>query len=155
MKHILPVATVLLALLAARLPAGEHTHEHKAPHSGTLIELGEEYAHVELVLDPKTGKVTAYVLDHEAEKAVKIKQKEIELNLEVAKEKHTLTLKALANVLTGEKEGDTSEFGGQADYLKDVKNFTASIKEIKVKGKEFKKVEFKFPEGNEGDKHKH
>ncbi len=32
-----------------------HGHEHAAPHGGTLIVLGDEFAHLELVLDPGTG----------------------------------------------------------------------------------------------------
>jgi hypothetical protein len=42
-------------------------HEHTAPHGGSLVEFGEEFAHIELVLDSATGVLTAYVLDGEAE----------------------------------------------------------------------------------------
>ena len=45
-------------------------HEHTAPHGGTLVVFGNEFAHIELVLDQTTGKLTAYVLDGEAEKSV-------------------------------------------------------------------------------------
>src|SRR5205085_2013512 len=49
-------------------------HEHTAPHHGQLVELGEEFAHVELVLDRKAGRLTAYVLDGEAEQPVRVTQ---------------------------------------------------------------------------------
>src|SRR5580692_2910328 len=64
---------------AAKTPP--HEHEHKAPHGGSLVELGEEFGHVELVSDPGSGKITAYILDGEAEESVKIQQPELELQL--------------------------------------------------------------------------
>jgi hypothetical protein len=146
---LLAAATVLS--LAAT--GGEHKHEHKAPHHGTLVVFGEEFAHIELVLDKKTGKLTAYVLDGEAEKAVRIKLNEIELKINKIEKKSaevSLKLKGVANVLTGEKEGDTSEFSAQSDDLKGVKKFEAVVSAITIKGKEFKDTKFKFPEGNEG-----
>ena len=50
----------------------EH-HEHTAPHGGALVGLGKEFAHVELVLEKATGKLTGYVLDGEAEKPVRLR----------------------------------------------------------------------------------
>jgi hypothetical protein len=58
-----------------------HGHEHHAPHDGTLVELGEEFAHLELVLNAQTGTLTVYVLDGEAEQSVRIAQPEIELTV--------------------------------------------------------------------------
>jgi hypothetical protein len=63
-----------------------------------------------------------------------------------------VSLKAMANLLSEEKVGDTSQFGGQSDKLKNVKKFEASVNAVTVKGKEFKDVKFKFPEGNEEKK---
>jgi hypothetical protein len=40
----------------------EPAHEdHTAPHGGSILELGEEEAHVEVVHDPKAGVLTLYV----------------------------------------------------------------------------------------------
>ena len=128
-------------------------HVHEAPRGGTLVAFGEEFAHLELVLDQGTGKITAYVLDGEAEKAIQIKQEELEIEIEKPK-KLVLTLKAVESALTGEKVGNTSEFSTQSDELKGLKEFDANVSKITVKGKEFKKVEFEFPEGNE-HQHEH
>lgn len=143
-----------LALIVAFGAA--QAHEHKAPHKGTLIEFGEEFAHLELVVDAASGKVSAYVLDGEAEKAVRVAQPEIEIKVSKAEkagtgpaEAFSFTVKAQASVLTGEKVGDTSEFAGQSDKLKDLKVFDAVVAAIMVKGKEFKDVKFNFPKGNE------
>lgn len=125
-----------------------HKHEHKAPHDGTLIVFGNESAHLELVLDEATGKITGYILDGEAEKAVQIVQEEIEIEVEKPK-KFSVKLTAVENALTGEKKGATSEFSGQSDELKGLKNFDGTIKSIKIKGKEFLAEKFNFPKGNE------
>ena len=45
----------------ASAPAAATAHQHHAPHGGILVELGEEFAQVELVLDPVAGSLTAYM----------------------------------------------------------------------------------------------
>lgn len=125
----------------------EGEHKHSAPHGGALIELGEEFAHVEIVLDASTGKLSAYALDGEAEKSVRINQSEIEIA--VRNPVATIKLGGVSNALTGETAGDTSEFSGQSDRLKGITHFDGLIKTISIKGKIFKDVEFNFPKGTE------
>ena len=143
MKHIFSI--LALTLIAFQVGA----HEHHPPHKGTLVELGEEFAHLELVLDAATGKLTAYALDGEAEKSVRLKQKEIEITITGIKELPSITLKAKASALTGETDGDTSEFTAQSDKLKNVKEFDGVVVDVTIKGKQFKAVKFNFPKGNE------
>jgi len=109
--------------------------------------LGEEFAHVEIVLDAATGRLTAYALDGEAEKAVRIKQSEIEIA--IRNQADTIKLSGVANALTGETTEDTSEFSGQSERLKGAIDFDGVIKTISIKGKEFKDVAFNFPKGTE------
>ena len=154
MKH--PASRIILALALIATIGVARAHEHKAPHKGTLIEFGEEFAHLELVIDSASGKISAWVLDGEAEKAVRVAQAEIEIKVTKAEkpgtgpaEAFSVTVKAVASALTGEKVGDTSEFSGQSDKLKDLKVFDAVVAEITVKGKPFKDTKFNFPKGNE------
>ncbi len=102
------------------------------------------------------GKLTAYVLDGEAESPVRIEQPEIEIRITVpdtagnaSASELPLRLSAVYNILTGEKEGDTSEFAVRSERLKSLKQFRAVITAITVKGNEFEDVGFRFPEGNE------
>jgi hypothetical protein len=141
------IAVALLTLLFVSLQAS--AHEHHAPHKGTLVEFGEEFAHLELVLDPATGKLTAYGLDGEAEKAVRLKQLEIVIGITGIKDLQTITLKAQGSELSGEKPGDTSEFSVTAEQLKNVKTFDGIVVAITIRGKDFKDVKFNFPKGNE------
>lgn len=118
-------------------------HAHQAPHGGTLVELGEEFAHVELVIESATGKVTAYVLDGEAERPIRVEQKEIVLQGKV-------TLQAVGSPLTGEKPGDTSQFEGQSDALKGAKELDGTIVRIVVKGRELRDVPLRLqPRGKQ------
>ncbi len=110
-------------------------HAHQAPHGGTLVELGQEFAHVEFVVESATGKVTAYVLDGEVEKPIRLEQKEL-----VLKGKNSVTLQAVGSPLTGEKPGDTSQFEGQSDSLKGATELDAALVRIVVKGREFADV---------------
>ena len=138
-------------------PDEEHSHEHTAPHGGTLVVLGEEFAHLELVLDPGAGSLTGYILDGEAEKAVRIGQEDIEIKIketlppggESDKSGYALILKPVSNILTGETDGDTSEFAAQSDKLEGVQKFDAVISVINIKGQTFRNIGFRFPEGNE------
>ncbi len=129
------------------------TREHTAPHGGTLIAFGEEFAHLELVLDASNGELTAYALDGEAEKSVQIAQTEIEIEVENPR-RFSIKITARENALTGEKLGATSEFRAASDELKNLKEFDARIKSITIRGREFKNTHFNFPKGNEGG-HKH
>lgn len=130
----------------------EPSHEHHAPHGGTLVEIGEEFAHLELVLDSENGKLTGYVLDGEAEKSVRISQLQLEIEINEPKPL-TVRLLPVENSLTGEKEGATSEFSLQADDLRELSNFDGIIKVISIKGTSYTGIKFNFPEGNE-TKHK-
>ncbi|HXG83169.1 MAG TPA: hypothetical protein VNI84_03990 [Pyrinomonadaceae bacterium] len=128
-------------------------HEHAAPHGGTIITFGEEFAHLELVLDAASGELTAYALYGEAEKSLPLAQTEIEIEIEKP-QKFSVKLAARENALTGEKRGATSEFRGQSEQLKNLNEFDARVKSITIRGKEFKDVHFNFPKGNEAN-HEH
>lgn len=56
-----------------------HDHPHEGPHHGTLVELGDEEYHAEVVHDAQS--VTVYVLDASAKQAVAIDAKELTISL--------------------------------------------------------------------------
>src|SRR6185503_1476227 len=94
-----------------------------APHGGTLVELGEHAYSLELVRDPATGSLSIFILDAHAENFVRIKAATLELVATVGREQRVLSLRAVANSATGETVGDTSQFDGQADWLKTTPTF--------------------------------
>ena len=131
--------------------AHAHQHEHKAPHGGTAVVLGNEAYHVELVLDPTTGRLQAYLLDGEMENFVRLSEPSIEINALVEGVSQTLVLLPVANAATGEIAGDTALFEVQARWLRTAKQFDAALKTITIRGTTFTDVKFNFPKGNEKD----
>lgn len=125
-------------------------HEHHPPHHGTLVVLGEEFSHVELLLDSTTGQLTAYVLDGEAENPVRISQADLRIKVKLDGKSFVVRLKPVANDLTGETLKDTSQYQATVSALKGVEKFHGTILSIKAKGTGFKNVWFLYPEGNEG-----
>ncbi len=167
MRHAAFVACVAGVWLAASTAAdADRTHhEHIAPHGGTLLVFGDEFAHLELVLDRETGALRAYVLDGEAERGVQIAQSSFVIDVAPRdRELFPVTLVAVENVLTGEVIGRSSEFAAQSDALVGLSRFDGRIAKLVIKGQRFHDIRFGFPEGNEarrpaasapGDAHVH
>ena len=123
---------------------------HTAPHGGTLVVLGEEAAHVEFVLDAASGELVAFVLDGEAEKSIRLEADSLSLSVTAAEgDPFDVVLAGVANELTGETVGDTSEFRGSHDGLKGMSEFDARLGALTVRGVSFEAVAFPYPEGNE------
>ena len=77
----------------AKTPA-EHAHPDEGPHGGSLVELGDEKYHAELLHDDDKGTVTIYLLDGAAKNAVLTDAKEITFNVKHAKEAEQFQLAA-------------------------------------------------------------
>jgi len=123
----------------------EDGHSHTAPHGGALLELGDHFAFLELVVEPDTGKMTLYVLDGEAEKAVRLTHKAISVRVEAPTGVGTLDLQGRANTLTGETVGDTSEFVATHAGLKGATKVQARVGEIVVKGQTLRDLSITWP----------
>ena len=142
------ILALALALAAAGLPA----HEHHPPHRGSLQVFGKEMAHLELLLDSKGGRLTAYALDGEAEKYVRLSQRTIRISVlktVPARKPFELVLHALANPLTGETEGDSSQFEAISGKLAGVVSFEGRSGPVTIRGIRFKSSTIRYPEGNE------
>lgn len=86
-----------------------HAHPSEGPHHGSLIELGNEEYHAELVHDDKS--VTIYVLDAAAKTAVPIDATEVKINLKHDGTPEQYTLAAQPD--TGDPAGKSSRFVSQ------------------------------------------
>ncbi|WP_339744139.1 hypothetical protein [uncultured Rubinisphaera sp.] len=87
---------------------GDHAHPSEGPHHGSLIELGNEEYHAELVHDDEAGTVTIYVLNAAATEAVPIEATEVTINA-----KHDGTpeqFKLAATPDANDPEGKSSKF---------------------------------------------
>ena len=131
--------------------AAPHAHEHKAPHDGTPVVLGDEVYHLELVRDAVTGTLQAYVLDGEMENFIRVAAPDLTIATQVNGAPQTLVLRATASGATGETVGNTALFEGQADWLKTTPEFDGALKSVTIRGTTFSDVKFNFPKGNDKD----
>ena len=82
-----------------------HDHGHEAgPHGGSIVELGDEEYHAEVVVDGKSHAMTVYVLGKDAKTATPVAAAEVTV---VVGEKQ-LVLKAVPQ--DGESAGKSSKF---------------------------------------------
>ena len=123
-------------------------HEHRPPHGGTPIVLGNEAYHLELVLDSESGALQAFVLDGEMENFIRCDATTLEIDVTPGDQPQTLMLAAVANPATGETVGDTALFEAHADWLKTVTTFDGLLKKITIRDTTFADVKFTFPKGN-------
>ena len=126
-------------------------HEHKPPHGGTPVVLGDEVYHLELVRDAATGRLQAFVMDGELEHFIRSAAGSFEVVATVGGEAKVLRFLPVANPATGETLGDTSLFETQSDWLKTTAEFDAVLTSITVQGRVFSAVKFDFPKGNDTD----
>ena len=109
-----------LAVIGSRLvaaPSAGHAHAHPAegPHHGTLIELGKEDYHAELVHDHATDTVTIYILDSSATKSVLIGAKQVTLNMRAGGKPQQFAL--AAEPQKGDAPGSASAFTAKSKEL--------------------------------------
>jgi hypothetical protein len=124
-------------------------HQHRAPHGGTAVELGEEAYHLELVLDAAQGKMQAFVLDGELEQFVRVRAESFEVLATLPSKQESLIFHAATTPATGEKVGDTALFEAQADWLKASPTFDGILKELTIRDTAYREVPFNFPKGND------
>jgi hypothetical protein len=130
---------------AASVAGAPDAHTHAAPHGGVLVELGEEFAHVELVLDAASGRLTAYALDGEAEGAIPLTQREIRVVLtaiDARPDSVDVVLVGQANALSGETVERTSVFAAVVPELTGASAFAGRLVAVEAKGERFEAVPF-------------
>jgi hypothetical protein len=132
---------------AATHVASSHHHEHIAPHGGAVVVLGDEVFHLELVHDPAVGRLTGYVLDGHMENFIRLPAPGIETSIAFGETNRTLVLTPIAQAATGETIGNTSQFAGEADWLKGATELNGIISSIEVRGQTFNNVAFRIMAG--------
>ncbi len=151
MLRRLPVFAAALVLAAcSRQPEAVRERVARAPHGGTAVALGDDYA-VEFVLDPAAGRLDAYFLDDDLENFIRVAMPSFDLTASVGGEKRSLRFEPTANPATGETAGNTSCFSAQAGWLKTASSFDAVLPRLEVRGRPFQDTAFSFPQGTAHD----
>ncbi len=92
-----------------------HAHASKGPHKGSLIELGEEEYHAEIVHDEDMGRVTIYLLGSDAKTDVTTNAKDVVINAKVNGKAVQMKLKAAPQ--KSDKAGTSSRFFSTSEDL--------------------------------------
>jgi phenylpropionate dioxygenase-like ring-hydroxylating dioxygenase large terminal subunit len=128
--------------------SGSSHHQHLPPHGGTVVELGPDQYHLELVHEAGSDQITAYVLDGEMEKFIRISQAQFQIRV-THPSLGPLDFHAIESAATGERVGDTSEFTASTSWLKTNAVFDGTLSEIKIAGQAYRDISFNYPKGNE------
>jgi hypothetical protein len=88
-----------------------------APHGGTLVALGDQQYHLEVVLDRRTGMLRVHVLDAQAKDFVRVDWRTLELTFRLEAGLEAIVLNAMATDGTGDGVGNTATFAGVAPWL--------------------------------------
>lgn len=145
-------ALSILAAMALMGPAcskhDDHAHSaeshgHQPKNGGQLVEVGRHQYNIEVLVDAPKGKVTAWFLDAHAEDYVRIPAPSLRMTANVGNESKEVVLAAVANPASGEKVGDTSQFEGAADWLKNLPSFSGTFQDVSIRGTAFGNVTFR------------
>ena len=123
-------------------------HHHEAPHGGTMIELGDHFANLELVLNDKKGELHAWFHDAHAENAVRLPNPRIPLAVSLKDgTRFDVALEPVENVLTGEAAGNTSQFSARDERLQGLTEFECFLTPLTIKGRQLQPFRFSYPSG--------
>jgi len=114
----------------------DHGHASEGPHHGSLIELGNEEYHAELV-HSDDGTVTIYILDGSAKTAVPIEAEDVTVNLTHGEAAEQFKLTAKPD--TSDPSGKSSRFESHDEHLAkdlDTEGITARLV-VTIDGKQF------------------
>ena len=128
-----------------------HAHPSEGPHGGSLIELGNEEYHAELVHDDAAKTVTIYVLDSAGKASVPIDATELIINLKHEGKGEQFKLAASAD--KSDPPGKSSRFvSSDAELAEDLDREGAEPQlVVTISGKQFRGA----LEHSHGDEKKH
>lgn len=125
--------------LTKATPHADHdVHPSEGPHGGSLIELGNDEYHAELVHDDAAKSVTIYLLDSAAKASVPIDATELIINLK--HEGHGEQFKIAASADAGDPAGKSSRFvSSDAELAEDLDREDAEPQlTVKINGKQYR-----------------
>ena len=120
------------------------THGHKAPHGGVLVNVENEFCHLEFVIEPGTTRLQLHAMRfHPREAPVKFFMEKIEATAKVGEAEKTIVFKPTELDGVTPTAQPTSVYVAEIDWLKeDTPTFTGTLTELKIEGKTFTKITF-------------
>lgn len=118
LRFVLSASLVLATMSVAGFQiaaAKEEEHPHEGPHKGTLVELGNEEYHAEIVHNDEMGMVTVFLLGSDAKSTVSTDAKDIAVNAKVNGKAVQIKIKAAPQ--KSDKTGTASRFISKSKEL--------------------------------------
>ena len=125
-------------------------HAHTGPHKGSLVELGDEEFHAEIVHDDEMGMVTIYLLGADAKTPVATDAKDIAVNAKVNGKAVQHKIKPAP--MKADKPGTASRFISKSKELVELldQEDVAPVLRVVIEGKTFNgKIEHDHDEHDE------
>jgi len=120
-------------------------HGHKAPHGGVLVNVENEFCHLEFVLEPGTTRLQLHAMRfHPREAPVKFFMEKIEATATVNGEEKTIAFQPTELDGVTPTDQPTSLYVAQIDWLKDTPTFPGTLTQLKIEGKTLTKIAFHF-----------
>ena len=124
---------------------GQDGHGHKSPHGGVLVDVGNEFCHLEFVQEPESNRLQLHVMRfHPKEMPVKFFMEQIEVSAKVGDEEKVVIFKPVELDGVTATDQPTSLYMAEVDWLKKAANFNGTVRELKIEGKIFSEIAFQF-----------
>jgi hypothetical protein len=120
-----------------------------APHGGTPVNVAEHKYHLELVRDPASGLMQAYVLDENLRDFVRVPETNFTLVATMGGKTERLEFARMTNAMSPSPSDPSFLFEARAEWVKTAKNFEGLIPAITLKGSTFSNITFPFPKGTQ------
>ena len=122
-----------------------HGHAHDAPNGGVLVDVENEFCHLEFLVDPLNGRLQMHAMRfHPSEEPVKFFMEQVEATAKIGEEEKAFTFSPTQ--LDGETPATeaTSLYTAQIDWLKDTPEFDVTLKELQIENRKLQNITFKF-----------
>ena len=118
-------------------------HGHKAPHGGVLVNVENEFCHLEFVLEPGTTRLQLHAMRfHPREAPVKFFMEKIEATARVGEAEKTIIFKPTELDGVTSTTQPTSVYVAEIDWLKDTPTFSGILTELIIEDKTLAKITF-------------
>ena len=122
-----------------------HAHTHDAPNGGVLVDVENEFCHLEFLVDPLNGRLQMHAMRfHPSEEPLKFFMEQVEATAKIGEEEKAFTFNPTQ--LDGETPATeaTSLYTAQIDWLKDTPEFDVTLKELQIEDRKLQNITFKF-----------
>ena len=145
MNNWMPIIFVAAALGCGGGHDHEHGHGHQAPHGGVLVNVGDEFCHLEFVQEPESNRLQLHVMRfHPKEGPLKISMAQIEVGATTGGEEKAIVFNPVELDGITATDHPTSLYMAEVDWLDNALNFNGTVKKLTIEGKLFLEIAFQF-----------